>query len=358
LRKKLSGRIKLNKYLKSYLGLLRIGFHNSVFKNNCSFFHLVGPIMKDHKMLIFSGTSNQKLAGEIASYLKVSLGKIEIKRFNDGEQYARFLENIRGVDLFLVQSTSKPVSENLMELLIMIDAAKRASADRVTAVIPYFGYARQDRKAASREPITAKLVAELLERAGADRVITIDLHSDQIQGFFSVPVDNLTATIKFMDYVRKKNLPELLVVAPDAGSAKTSTKVAKALGTDLAIVNKARPKPGEAAALNIIGDVKGKDCVIFDDIIDTAGTICAAADLLKKEGCKSVMVCATHGIFSGPALERIEKSGIDEVVVTDTIAGNGQKGGKIKELGVADLLGETMKRTHLGESVSSLFGDL
>jgi len=314
--------------------------------------------MKDHKMLIFSGSSNSELAGEIASYLKTSLGKIELKRFNDGEQYARFLDNIRGVDLFLVQSTSKPVSESLMELLIMIDAAKRASAARITAVIPYFGYARQDRKAASREPITAKLVAELLEKAGANRVITMDLHSDQIQGFFSVPVDNLTARIKLVDYVKGKNLPDLIVVAPDAGSAKPSTRVAKALETDLAIINKARPKPGKAEALNVIGEVKGKTCAIFDDMIDTAGTICAAADLLKKEGCNKVFVCVSHGLFSGPALERIEASGIDEVVVTDSIAGNSKKLAKIKVLPVADLLGEAMKRIHSNESVSSLFEGL
>ena len=306
-------------------------------------------------MKVFSGSGSRELAKDIAAYLKTGLGSIEIKRFNDGEQYARFLENIRGVDLFLVQSTSKPVSENLMELLIMIDAAKRASAARITAVIPYFGYARQDRKAASREPITAKLVAELLEKAGANRVITMDLHSDQIQGFFNVPVDNLTATIKLMEYARKKRKSGLVVVAPDAGSAKKSTKVAKALGAELAIINKARPKPGEAEALSVIGNVEGKDCVIFDDMIDTAGTICAAADLLKKEGGKSVFVCATHGLFSGPAIERIEKSGIDEVIVADTIEGNRQRGGKIRVLPVADLLGEAMKRIHLNESVTSLF---
>lgn len=309
-------------------------------------------------MLVFSGTSSRKLAEEIASCLKAPLGKVEIKRFNDGEQYVRFLDNIRGVDLFLVQSTSKPVSENLMELLIMVDAAKRASAARITAVIPYYGYARQDRKSASREPITAKLVAELLERAGASRVITMDLHSDQIQGFFNVPVDNLTAKVKLMEYVRKKGFQRPVVVAPDAGSAKASTRVAKALGAELAIVNKARPKQGEANALNLIGVVEGRDCVIFDDMIDTAGTICAAADLLKEKGGSSVMVCATHGLFSGPALERIEKSGIDEVVVTDTIAGNGKKGGKIMVLGVADLLGEAIRRTHLNESVSGLFEGL
>jgi len=311
--------------------------------------------LKDHDLKIFSGSGNPKLAGKIASYLGKELGKIDIKRFNDGEQYVRFLENIRGTDLFLVQSTSKPVSENLMELLIMLDAAKRSSAARITAVIPYFGYARQDRKADAREPITAKLVADILEKAGADRVITMDLHSGQIQGFFDIPVDNLVAAIKLVEYVKKKGVSNMLVVAPDAGSAKNSTKAAKALGTELAIINKSRPSQGVAEALNVIGEVRGKNCVIFDDMIDTAGTICAAADALKKEGCKSVFVCATHGLFSGPAIERIEKSGIDEVIVTDTIDGNGNKCKKIKVLETADLFGEAIKRIHNNESVSSLF---
>lgn len=311
--------------------------------------------MKNHELKIFAGSSNPKLAKEIASYMKSDLGRIDIKRFNDGEQYVRFRDNIRGTDLFLIQGSSKPVSENLMELLIMIDAAKRSSAARITAVIPYFGYARQDRKSASREPITAKLVANLLEKAGANRVITLDLHSDQIQGFFDIPLDNLTARLKLMQHVKGKNLSDLVVVAPDAGSAKSSTKVSKDLNAELAIINKARPKAGVAEAINVIGDVKGKNCVMFDDMIDTAGTICAAADALKKKDCKSVSVCATHGLFSGPALERIEKSGIDFVVVTDSIPGNAKKSEKIKVLSVADLLGEAIKRIHLNESVSDLF---
>jgi len=311
--------------------------------------------LKESNLGIFAGTSNPALAKGIASFLGAALGKIEIKRFSDGEQYVRFLENIRGADLFLLQGTSNPVSENLMELLIMIDAAKRASAARITAVMPYFGYARQDRKSASREPITAKLVADLLSKAGADRVITMDLHSGQIQGFFNMPVDNLTATPKLIEYVKEKGFSNLLVVAPDAGSAKNSTKVAKMLGVDLAIINKARPKQGVAEALNVIGEVAGKNCVIFDDMIDTAGTICAAADALKKEGCKKVLVCAAHGLFSGQAIEKIEKSGIDEVIVTDSIAGNGGKSAKIKVLGIAGLLGEAIKRIHSNESVSSLF---
>ncbi len=311
--------------------------------------------MKNNELKIFAGSSNPELAKEIASYMKSDLGRIDIKRFNDGEQYVRFRDNVRGTDLFLIQGSSKPVSENLMELLIMIDAAKRSSAERITAVMPYFGYARQDRKSASREPITAKLVANLLEKAGANRVITLDLHSDQIQGFFDVPLDNLTARLKLMRYVKEKNLSDLVVVAPDAGSAKSSTKVSKDLGAELAIVNKARPEAGVAEVMNVIGNVKGKNCVIFDDMIDTAGTICTAADALKKEGCKSVSVCATHGLFSGPALERIKESGIDFIVVTDSIPRNGKRSEKIKVLPVADLLGEAIKRIHLNESVSDLF---
>ncbi|MCX6798928.1 MAG: ribose-phosphate pyrophosphokinase [Candidatus Diapherotrites archaeon] len=307
-------------------------------------------------MRIFSGSSNASLAKEIAAYLNTTLGAIEIKRFSDGEQYVRFLENIRGRDVFLVQSTSNPVSENLMELLIMIDAAKRASAARITAVIPYYGYARQDRKAASREPITAKLTADLLETAGADRIITMDLHSGQIQGFFNMPVDNLTANIKLMEKIKEMKLGEIVVVAPDAGSAKNSTKVANKLGVDVAIINKARPKHGEAKALNIIGDVKGKNCVMFDDMIDTAGTICAAADILSEEGGKKIIVCASHGLFSGPAVERIEKCAIDQVIVTDTVPGNGaRKCKKISVLGVSDLFGEAIKRIHNNESITALF---
>ncbi len=311
--------------------------------------------MNNHKFKVFGGSGNPVLAKEIASFLGTSLGKLELKRFNDGEQYARFLEDVRGTDLFLVQSTCKPVSENLMELLILIDAAKRSSAARITAVMPYFGYARQDRKAASREPISAKLVANLLEKAGADRVLTMDLHSDQIQGFFDVPVDNLTGSIMLMKHIQEKGLDDLIVVAPDAGSAKNGTKIAKALGTELAIINKARPKAGVAEAMHVIGEVKGKNCVMFDDMIDTAGTICAAADALKKNDCKEVFVCVSHGLFSGPAFERIEKSGIDSVVVTDSIPQNKDKSKKLDILSVAGLFAKAIKRIHSNESVSSLF---
>ncbi len=311
--------------------------------------------MNNHNLKVFGGSGNPALAREIASFIGTDLGKVELKRFNDGEQYVRFLEDVRGTDLFLVQSTCKPVSENLMELLILIDAAKRSSAARITAVMPYFGYARQDRKAASREPISAKLVANLIEKAGADRVLTMDLHSDQIQGFFDIPVDNLTGSVILIKHIKEKGLENLLVVAPDAGSAKNGTKIAKALGTELAIINKARPKAGVAEAMHVIGDAKGKNCVMFDDMIDTAGTICAAANALKENGSEKVFVCASHGLFSGPAFERIEKSGIDAVVVTDSIPQEGGKSKKMSILTVAGLFAKAINRIHSNESVSSLF---
>ncbi|MDD5147970.1 MAG: ribose-phosphate pyrophosphokinase [Candidatus ainarchaeum sp.] len=313
--------------------------------------------MKDSELVVFSGTSNPGLAKSIADCLKTGLGRIEIKRFADGEKYVRFLENIRGKDVFLIQGTSNPVNENLMELLVMIDAARRSSAARITAVMPYFGYARQDRKAASREPITAKLVASIISKAGADRVITLDLHSGQIQGFFDIPLDNLTASMMLMDYIKHKNLDNLLVVAPDAGAAKNSTKIAEKLGTELAIVNKKRAKHNEAEAAHIIGEVEGRNCVLFDDMIDTAGTICGVAEAIKKAGAKEIMVCASHGLFSGQALERISKAPISEVIVTDSIPQEAhQKAlGKIKVVSIADLVCEAIKRTHQNESISCLF---
>ncbi|MBN1940627.1 MAG: ribose-phosphate pyrophosphokinase [Candidatus Diapherotrites archaeon] len=304
--------------------------------------------------MLFSGTANPDLAQGIAKYLARELGKVEIKRFSDGETYVRFFDNIRGKDVFLIQSTCAPASETLMELLIMIDAAKRASAARVTAVIPYFGYARQDRKAASREPITAKLVANIISKAGADRVITLDLHSGQLQGFFDIPLDNLTASIKLMEDVKHKNLDDCVVVAPDAGAAKNTTRIAKRLGCELAIVNKAREKHNEAQTFGIIGSVEGKNCVMFDDMIDTAGTICSVASALKDAGAKEVCVYSAHGLFSGDAIEKISRAPIAEVVVTDSIP---QKKllDKMRVLSVADLIGEAITRCHENRSVSSLF---
>jgi ribose-phosphate pyrophosphokinase len=310
--------------------------------------------LHDHELKIFSGSSHPALAEKIANYVGAPLGKVELKQFNNGESYARYLENIRGVDVFLVQSMFGRVNDCLLELLIMIDAAKRASAARITAVIPHYAYARQDWKAASREPITAKLVADLLSAAGADRVMALDLHSEQVQGFFDIPVDVLTAMPKFIRAAEKENGQNVVVLAPDAGSAKKATKAARKMGVELAIVNKNRPGHGKAEALHLIGDVRGKDCVIFEDMIDTGGTICAAAAAVKKAGCSSVTVYATHGIFSGNALEKIGESAIDRVVVTNSIPQHGQ----CKKLGVtdiSDLLGEAIKRAHANESISSLF---
>lgn len=310
--------------------------------------------MKDHEIKVFSGSSHPELAKKIAGYLGTALGQIELKKFSNGESYARFAENIRGRDVFLVQSLYGPINDYLMELLIMLDAAKRASAARITPVISHYAYARQDWKATSREPITAKLVADLLSIAGADRVIALDLHSEQIQGFFNIPVDTLTALMKFIKFVGTQKLQKPIVLAPDAGSAKKSTKAAKRLGIELAIVNKRRPKPGQAEAVSLIGDVKGKDCIIFEDMIDTGGTICAAAEIVKKAGASSVTVCATHGIFSGDALRKIEESAIDRVIVTNSIPKQNHCK-KLEMLDVSDLLGEAIKRIHNNESISNLF---
>ncbi|MDP2974068.1 MAG: ribose-phosphate pyrophosphokinase, partial [Candidatus Diapherotrites archaeon] len=306
--------------------------------------------MKDHEIMIFSGSSHPALAKKIADHLGMQLGQIDLKKFNNGESYARFLDNIRGRDVFLVQSMHGQINDCLMELLIMLDAAKRASAARVTPVIAHYAYARQDWKAASREPITAKLVADLLSKAGADRVIALDLHSEQIQGFFNIPVDVLTAQPKFIKLVKEKKFKNPIILAPDAGSAKKATKAARLLGIDLAIVNKRRPKPGIAEAAHLIGDVDGKDCIMFEDMIDTGGTICAAAGAVKKAGATSAIVCATHGIFSGNALQKIEESEIDKVIVSNSIPQEKNKSKKLEVMDVSDLLAEAIKRIHSNES--------
>ncbi len=311
--------------------------------------------MNNHPLKVFSGSGSPGLAKSIAEHLVVPLGKMELKKFNNGETYARFLENIRGCDIFLVQSLHGPVNDYLVELLLMLDAAKRASAARVTPVITHYAYARQDWKAASREPITAKLVADLLSTAGADRVIALDLHSEQIQGFFNMPVDVLTAMPKFLKYVKENGFSNPMVLAPDAGSAKKSTKAAAKLGVDVAIVNKRRPKHGEVEASHLIGNVKGKDCIVFDDMIDTGGTICAAAKTVKSGGASSVTVFATHGIFSNNALQKIEKSAIDKVVVTNSIPVDAKALKKLEVLDVSDLLAESIKRIHENKSISKLF---
>ena len=312
-----------------------------------------------HDIKLFAGRSNMKLAEEIAEYLGTTVGPMIVKNFADGEIYVQVQESIRGDDVFIVQPVCNPVNENLMELLIIIDAFKRASAKSITAVIPYYGYARQDRKTSGREAITAKLVADLLTTAGADRILAMDLHTGQIQGFFNILVDHIYATNVLVDYVKKLEIKkdDMVVVSPDMGGVARSRYFAKQMDCPMAIIDKRRNRHNEAIAVNIIGDISDKTCVMFDDIIDTAGTICGAAQLLKEKGAKDVYVCATHPVFSGPALERLEKAPIKEVVVTNTIPLNKENlPAKIKQLSVAPLLGEAISRIHDGESVSSLFG--
>jgi len=308
------------------------------------------------KIKIFAGNSNKPLALEICDTLGLSLGKSEVKSFSDGEVFVDIQESVRGVEVYVVQSVSVPCNNNLMELLIMLDAFKRASAFSVTAVIPYYGYARQDRKVAPRTPITAKLVADLITVAGATRVVCVDLHAGQIQGFFNIPVDHLYATPVLLDYINKNFQDDIVIVSPDAGGVERARAFAKRLGASLAIIDKRRPKSNVSEVMNIIGEVEGKTAIILDDMIDTAGTITQAAEALKKQGAKKVYACATHAVLSGPAIERLEKSAIDEVVVTNTIPEReGARSKKIKRLSVGPLLGEAIKRIHYGESVSSLF---
>ena len=319
----------------------------------------MGTLILIHDIKLFAGRSNSKLAEEIAEYLGTTVGQMVIKNFADGEIYVQVQESIRGDDIFIVQPICNPVNENLMELLIMIDAFKRASAKSITAVIPYYGYARQDRKTSGREAITAKLVADLLTTAGADRILAMDLHTGQIQGFFNILVDHIYSTSVIVDYLKKLNIPndDLVVVSPDMGGVARSRYLAKQMDTPMAIIDKRRNRHNEAIAVNIIGDITNKTCIMFDDIIDTAGTICGAAQLLKDKGAKDVYVCATHPVFSGPALERLEKAPIKEVVVTNTIPlSKNFLPEKIKQLSVAPLLGEAISRIHDGESVSALFG--
>jgi ribose-phosphate pyrophosphokinase len=308
---------------------------------------------------IFSGTANPELTKAIASALEIPLGKAEITRFSDGEVFARVQENVRGVDVFVVQPTCSPVNDNLVELLVFCDALKRASAGSITAVLPYYGYARQDRKVAPRTPITAKLMADLMTTAGISRVVAIDLHAGQIQGFFNVPVDHLFANKVFLnDYLMPKFAQELPVfVSPDAGGVERTRAYAKRMNADLAIIDKRREKANVSEVMNIIGDVQDRDCVILDDMIDTAGTLCNAAKALKDSGARRVYAAATHAVLSGPAVERIRNSVLEEVVVTDTIPlkPGALETGKFKVLTVSRLLGEAIKRIHNSDSVSSLF---
>lgn len=307
---------------------------------------------------IFSGNANIALAKGICDYLKIPLGDVTVSTFSDGEIMVQLNENVRGMDIFIVQPSSNPVNRSIMELLIMIDALKRASAYRITAVLPYFGYARQDRKVQSRAPITAKLIADIITAAGAQRVLTIDLHAGQIQGFFDIPVDHLYATPVILDYIKNLNLKDLVVVSPDAGGVERARAFAKRLKASLAIVDKRRDGPNVSEVMNIIGDVENKNALLLDDMIDTAGTITQAADAIKKKGAMKVIVGCTHGIFSGNAIKRINDSAIEEVILTDSVPLN-EKYKECKKkmtvLSVAPLLGEAIKRIHTEESVSSLF---
>lgn len=313
------------------------------------------------KFLVFTGNANPQIAREIAAHLQVDLGQANVARFSDGEVAVEIRQNVRTRDIFVVQPTCAPTNDNLMELLVMVDALKRASAQSICAVIPYFGYARQDRRVRStRVPITAKVVANMLQAAGVSRVLTMDLHADQIQGFFDIPVDNIYASPVLLGDLTLKNYQNLVVVSPDVGGVVRARALAKQLGCDLAIIDKRRPKANVSEVMNIIGDIEGRNCVIMDDMIDTAGTLVKAAEVLKARGALKVYAYCTHPIFSGPAIERIQSgNALDEVVVTNTIPLNAaaQACGKIRQLSVAPLFAETMQRIQSGDSVSSLFQD-
>ncbi|MBR2511805.1 MAG: ribose-phosphate diphosphokinase [Firmicutes bacterium] len=305
---------------------------------------------------VFTGNSHTELAEEIASIMGKPMGNATVSKFSDGEISVSMWESVRGTDVFIVQSTSDPVNDNLMELLIMIDAIKRASAGRINAVIPYYGYARQDRKAKARDPITAKLVADLIVAAGADRLLTMDLHASQIQGYFNIPVDHLVGLPILVNYFKEKNIEDLVIVSPDHGSVTRARNMANPLNAPIAIVDKRRPEPNKSEIMNIIGDIEGKNCILIDDMIDTAGTITNAANALKDLGAKSVKACATHPVLSGPAVERINDSAIEELVLLNTIAIPKDK--KIKgmvQLSVAPLFAEAMMRVFNNESISRLF---
>ncbi|GAB7539266.1 ribose-phosphate pyrophosphokinase [Burkholderia sp. 3C] len=318
-------------------------------------------MMSSHDgLMVFTGNANPALAQKVVDKLGIPLGKAMVSRFSDGEIQVEIQENVRGKDIFVLQSTCAPTNDNLMELMIMVDALKRASAGRITAAIPYFGYARQDRRPRSaRVAISAKIVANMLEIAGVERIITMDLHADQIQGFFDIPVDNIYATPILLGDLHKQNHPDLLVVSPDVGGVVRARALAKQLNCDLAIIDKRRPKANIAEVMNIIGEVDGRTCVIMDDMVDTAGTLCKAAQVLKERGAKRVFAYATHPVLSGGAAARIDASELDELVVTDTIPLSAESLGskKIRALSSADLLAETFARIRRGDSVMSLFAE-
>jgi len=317
--------------------------------------------MNDTSVMVFSGNANLALSEGIVRKLNMRLGMATVGRFSDGEIAVEIEENVRGKDVFVIQPTCSPTNENLMELLVMIDALKRASASRITAVLPYYGYARQDRRSRSaRVPITAKLVASMLEQAGAHRVLTVDLHADQIQGFFDIPVDNVYSSPLLLGDVWRQQYKDLIVVSPDVGGVVRARALAKRLDdADLAIIDKRRPRPNVAEVMHIIGDVEGRTCVLIDDLVDTAGTLCHAAEALKKHGAVKVVAYCTHAVLSGSAMKNLSGSVLDELVVTDTIPLNQEASisGKIRQLSVAEMLAETIRRIAVGESVSSLYVD-
>lgn len=307
----------------------------------------------DYKL--FAGNSHRALAEEIAEIIGKPLGDADVKHFSDGEISVSINETVRGVDCFIIQSTCAPVNHNLMETLILIDAMRRASAGRINVVIPYYGYARQDRKAKARDPITAKLVANVLVAAGADRVVSMDLHAAQIQGYFDIPVDHLLGMPILVDYYRNMDIEDLVIVSPDHGSVTRARKMAEPLNAPIAIIDKRRPEPNKSEVMNIIGDIKGKNCIVVDDMIDTAGTICNAGKALMDLGAKSVRACATHAVLSGPAIERLEASPFSEVVLLNTIPMKEGVSDKFKTLSVAPLFAETIKRIHDSEPISGLY---
>jgi ribose-phosphate pyrophosphokinase len=309
-----------------------------------------------YELKLFSGNANRALAEEIAAALDLELGHAEVARFSDGEVFVQIDENVRGTDVFVIQPTCPPVNDNLMELLVMLDAFKRASAQRITAVLPYYGYGRQDRKVRPRVPISAKLVADLITVAGAHRVLAVDLHAGQIQGFFDIPVDHLFAAPVIIDHVQKLELESLVVVAPDAGGVERARAIAKRLEGGLAIVDKRRDSPNVSVFMHLIGDVKDRDCLIIDDMIDTAGTLVQAADALRREGARRILACGVHPVLSGPALSRIAGAPLEQVIVSNSIPlGPGKQHPKITVLSVAPLLAQAIRRIHDEESVSTLF---
>jgi len=307
--------------------------------------------MSGYKLI--SGTANVEFAKKVADFLGKELAEVQVNRFSDGEINVNIIESVRGQDVFIIQPTCAPANDNLMELLIIVDALKRSSAGTINAVIPYFGYARQDRKAAPRVPISAKLVADMLETAGVKRVITIDLHAAQIQGFFNIPVDHLVGASLFVEYIKNKNLPNPIIASPDVGGVARARTYAEKLGYDLVIVDKKREKANISEVMNIIGDVEGKDVIILDDMVDTAGTLVKAAEVLKSKGATSVMACCTHGVLSGPAFERLQSEALDELIVTDTIPQKSHP--KVTVLSAAEITAKAIGRIYTNESIQSIY---